>query len=362
MEDASNGGNRGPVVKWYEDPWGAWDIRRHDGNVEDQADGELANWLALNGGDNYYIQQSTMSIVYQINPELGLRVIEENRIFTKEEITGVMDDLAYGIVRKAKQVLELRKWCELELINLGVPCSVVIDKCRNTSRLAVIYVVAFWRLTNRLGKSPDDKYFWTQVLSDALVKFNNFMMSTDERIISSQTIIAAHALGFGNLGDKRFRELVNFLTANTPKPIILEHALGDALKLLDYIQAVFNERSKSIDESQPAPDLAKEKRLDAGVVKFAEMSKTRPVVTDNNFLILEALYELNQAVGVGFVKNKANELGGSFLTDNDVSKRCSILNKEFGFASTTQHKWSITEIGRSYVEVDLRFKTLNHSR
>ena len=359
MEDASNDGNRGPVVEWYENQGGAWDIRRHDGNVEDQADNELANWLELNGGDNYYIQQSMMSIVYRSNPELGLRVIEENRIFTKQELTGVIDDLAYGIIRIAKQVLELRKWCELELINLGVPCGVVIDKCRTTSQLAVIYVVAFWRLTNRLGKSPDDKYFWTQVLSDALVKFNNFMMSTDERIISSRTDIAAHAFGFGNLGDKRFHELVNFLTANTPKPIILEHALGDALKLLDYIQAVFNERSKSTDESQPAPDLAKEKRLDAGVVKFAEMSKPRLVLVDEEYMVLVALLLLKQSINRSDVRNRANELGGNF-TNGSITTICSNLKKKFLTDTDYKKTLRITELGEEFVRSDVRWTSYQH--
>ena len=347
MEDASNDGNRGPVVNWYEDVFGAWNIRGR------RNEDEFHEGLGLKGRD-YFTQTYMMDIVCLIEPELGQRVVKENRIFTDVEIVVVIDQLAHGISRKANDILGLRKWCELELINVGEPSTVIMDKCRAVSDLAVKHRESFYKLANQRDLIHrhwpyDGKYFWTLVFSDTLEKFDRLMHFCDVDLIE---IPEDDFHEYGTMPDDEER-----MRSIPPK-----QALGDALKLLDYIQAIFNERSKVVDESLPAPDLDKEKRLDAGVVKIAEMSKSRPVVGDNDFLVLEALYELNQAVGVRLVKNKANELGGSFIINNDVSKRCSILNKEFGFASTTKNKWSITETGRAYVEVDLRFETLNHSR
>ncbi len=344
MEDALNGGNRGPVVKWYEDILGKWDIRGR------RNEDEFHEGLGLKGRD-YFTQTCTMDIVCLIEPELGQRVVKENRIFTDGEIALVLDDLAYGISRKANDILGLRKWCELELINVGEPSTVIMDKCRAISDLAVKHRESFYKLANQMDLIHrhwpyDGKYFWTLVLSDTLEKFDRLMHFCDVDLIE---IPEDDFHEYSTMPDDEER-----MRSIPPK-----QALGDALKLLDYIQAVFNERSKSIDESLPAPDLAKEKRLDAGVVKIAEMSKPRLVLGDEEYMVLVALLLLKQSINRSDVRNRANELGGNF-TSVSITTICSRLKKLF--LTDTDHKKTlmITKLGENFVRSDVRWTSYQH--
>jgi hypothetical protein len=344
MEDASNGGNRGPVVNWYEDILGRWDIR---GNRNED---ESHEGLELKGRD-YITQTHMMDIVCLIEPEFGQRVVKENRIFTDGEIAVVLDDLAYGISRKANDILGLRKWCELELINVGEPSRIIIDKCRAISDLAVKHSKSFYKLANQRDLIHhhwpyDGKYFWTLVLSDTLEKFDRLMHFCDVDLIE---ITEDDFHEYQSMPDDEER-----LRSIPPK-----QALGDALKLLDYIQAVFNERSKSIDESQPAPDLAKEKRLDAGVVKIAEMSKPRLVLVDEEYMVLVALLLLKQSINRSDVRNRANELGGNF-TNGSITTICSNLKKKFLTDTDYKKTLRITELGERFVRSDVRWTSYQH--
>ena len=345
MEGASNDGNRGPVVNWYEDILGRWDIR---GNRNED---ESHEGLELKGRD-YITQTHMMDIVCLIEPELGQRVVKENRIFTDVEIVVVIDQLAHGISRKANDILGLRKWCELELINVGEPSTVIMDKCRAVSDLAVKHSKSFYKLANQTDLIHrhwpyDGKYFWTLVLSDTLEKFDRLMHFCDVDLIE---IPEDDFHEYSTMPDDEERM----------KSIPPKQALGDALKLLDYIQAVFNERSKSIDESQPAPDLAKEKRLDAGVVKIAEMSKSLNLnlkkLSKLPYNILLELYTQKTNLGPALISGFLKARGHNHEV-NSISVQLNGLKKMDYVKVLAFDSWVITDEGYAYLNNDIRFKS-----
>ena len=81
----------------------------------------------------------------------------------------------------------------------------------------------------------------------------------------------------------------------------------------------------------------------------------RPLVGDNEFLLLLALYNIKQAVTVGFIRTEANELGTNFLNPRDLAKPFGPLQKIGLCELLTGKVRQLTPSGIKFVETDVRF-------
>lgn len=316
-------------VTWVcHDEFTGWRVKRDwlDGNTVSKDEARAIEARLYN---HEYVMNTVCPIT---NPELGKRVIGENRLFTKGEVVKVIDDLASSIMKNVNIIIELRRLIEIELRNVGIPCYDMIRKCQEVTESALRYVEPFERLIRRTGSGEADIYFWPIVLSKALEKFNRLINYFDADLIAAP--------------DEDFYDYDDLL-----KPIPPKQALDDALKMIDYFQLILNEISKYSTLPQLAPNLDSVEGSDKVFVDFIE---NPPIVNDTEFIVLKALYLLKQPYAVGHVGNKVREFD-KYFDDSKVSKICSRLNTELKFARTDKKQWSITQLGISFVTSDYRF-------
>lgn len=93
---------------------------------------------------------------------------------------------------------------------------------------------------------------------------------------------------------------------------------------------------------------------------LTEIPKPRPVVGDDEFVVLVALLLLKQSIHRSHVRNKANDLGGTF-TEENISTTCWRLKKLFLTDKAEKSTLKITELGEKFVRSDVRWTSYqNH--
>jgi hypothetical protein len=127
-------------------------------------------------------------------------------------------------------------------------------------------------------------------------------------------------------------------------------AILEIHKILASIETVLNQFA---DMCEDLRNTASEH--DEVIDEKPQTNLQRPLVGDNEFLLLHALYNIKQAVTVGFIRTEANELGTNFLENPELSKLFGPLQKIGLCELLTGKVRQLTPSGIKFVETDVRF-------
>lgn len=261
----------------------------------------------------------------------------EKRPFTKSEETEIRLDIRTRLGKQLAVVLEYGEICSLGLKVVGEPCLEIFAGGALHARKLLKYSEFFYHMVHqsydyRLG-----------VPVDAMLKSGTIKLLSLFEWYKSDLLEITEGLNYG----VRLEGEPEPKQSERPTYIRPRQALERIVEMVEYLRGCQKYLNPTIsDEVIEPPDRA-ERIID---------TLGRPVLGDSEFTVLMALYELNQPVGVRFVKNRANLLGGNFVDNYEVSKLCSALKMEYKFAQTLRRQWSITDTGKGYVTGDLRYR------
>ena len=264
-------------------------------------------------------------------------VRDEKRTFTKSEETEIRLDIRTRLEKQLAVVLEYGEICSLGLKVVGEPCLEILAVGSLHARKLCKYTEFFYHMVShsydyRLG-----------VPVDAMLKSGAIKLLSLFEWYKSDLPEITEGLNYG----VRLEGEPEPKQSERPTYIRPRQALERIVEMVEYLRGCQKYLNPTISDGVIEPPDRAERIID---------TLGRPVLGDSEFTVLMALYELNQPVGVRFVKNRANLLGGNFVDNSEVSKLCSALNKEYKFAQTLRRQWSITDTGKVYVKGDLRYR------
>ncbi len=277
------------------------------------------------------------------------RLVPSKKFFEPGEFEQVLNSLIGLIIQRGRRIIQLCQHLDSELLKTFIPD--VLSNAANS------YLINEWRPLNKaLDMFFDDVYSLPKEM-DKTVDYYDLQMKVD-LIINMVHAIGnlEHLLKLENpLGefdldefdDPDFDEEFPRIIYNTIEP---RTAILEIHKILASIETVLNQFADMCEDLRNTASEHNEVRDEK-----PQTNLQRPLVGDIEFLLLHALYNIKQAVKVGFIRNEANELGTKCFKNPELAKYFWSLQKTGLCELLTGKLRQLTPSGIKFVETDVRF-------
>lgn len=278
------------------------------------------------------------------------RLVPSKKMFEPGEFEQVLNSLIGLIIQRGRRIIQLCQHLDSELLKTftipdvlsSAANSYLINEWRPLDKALDMFFDDVYSLPKEIDKTDD--YYDLQMKVDLIINMVHAIGNL-EHLLKLENPLGEFDLD--EFDDPDFDEEFPRIIYNTIEP---HTAILEIHKILASMETVLN---KLADMCKDLRNTASEH--DEVIDEKPQTNLQRPLVGDNEFLLLLALYNIKQAVTVGFIRTEANELGTNFLNPRDLAKPFGPLQKIGLCELLTGKVRQLTPSGIKFVETDVRF-------